>query len=460
MSENIKPYPKYKNSEYDWLGQVPKHWEERYLFQCATEQKLSNKTVHHQNLLSLSYGRIKRKDINTTSGLLPENFDNYQIVNKGNLILRLTDLQNDHKSLRTGLVTETGIITSAYVCLKCADETNPDFFHEILHSYDVCKLFYGLGGGLRQGCSFKDLKKIRIYLPPLPEQTQIVKYLDSKVSLINKFIKDKKLEIKLLKEQKQGEINHSVTKGLNPAAPMKNSGIDWIGEIPVHWEVRRLKNIFKSNIESLSNNTNPSQQISYLDISSVGFGFLKQEPEKYLFKDAPSRARRILHEGDIIVSTVRTYLKSLCYISKDLSMNIASTGFAVLTPIKEYNTEFLSKLLSVSYFIDNIIKNSFGISYPAINDNRLMSQKIALPINLEEQKQIVDYITIVEDRINTAITAIEKQIALIQEYKTSLISDVVTGKIDVRNIVVEDLVEELEELEEALEEDELEQTEI
>jgi len=201
MDENIKPYTKYKDSEYDWLGKVPNHWKERYLFQCASEQSLSNKNIHHQNLLSLSYGRVKRKDIKSTSGLLPATFDNYQVVNKGNIILRLTDLQNDHKSLRTGLVTETGIITSAYLCLNCSENILPEFSQHLLHSYDVRKFFYGLGGGLRQGCGYKDLKKIRLYLPPLPEQVQISKFLDYKVTLINKFIKDKKLEIKLLKEQ-------------------------------------------------------------------------------------------------------------------------------------------------------------------------------------------------------------------------------------------------------------------
>ena len=115
----------------------PLRWNKFMLFQVATEQKISNKNVHHQNLLSLSYGKIKRKDINTNGGLLPTSFDTYQIVNAGNIILRLTDLQNDHKSLRVGFVTETGIITSAYTCLKARKNILPQFLYLILHTYDL-----------------------------------------------------------------------------------------------------------------------------------------------------------------------------------------------------------------------------------------------------------------------------------------------------------------------------------
>ncbi|MEG0692306.1 MAG: restriction endonuclease subunit S, partial [Oscillospiraceae bacterium] len=240
----MKQYDKYKDSKIEWLGQIPEHWEEYYLSQCAVEQNISNKDVHHQNLLSLSYGSIKRKNINKTDGLLPASFDTYQIVNKGNIILRLTDLQNDKRSLRTGLAIETGIITSAYVCLRCLKHINPSFLHKVLHIYDVKKLFYGLGGGLRQGCSYKDLKKLLVYAPSAVEQEQIVRYLDWKVSLINKYVREKKQEVALLKELKNAEINRAVTRGLNQNIPLKDSGIDWIGKIPKHWEIKNFSHHF------------------------------------------------------------------------------------------------------------------------------------------------------------------------------------------------------------------------
>ena len=148
VTKGINPKAKMKDSGINWIGQIPEHWNVHYLFQKAKEHFISNKTVHHQNLLSLSYGKIVQKDINTTEGLLPESFDTYQIVEEGNIVLRLTDLQNDHKSLRVGFVTQEGIITSAYECLEVMSNSYfPKYLYYQLHSFDIKKMFYGMGGG-------------------------------------------------------------------------------------------------------------------------------------------------------------------------------------------------------------------------------------------------------------------------------------------------------------------------
>lgn len=160
VTRGLNPDVPMKDSGIPWIGQIPAHWEIKYLFQLAKEHCISNKEIHHQNLLSLSYGRIVRKDINTTDGLLPESFDTYQVVEPGNIILRLTDLQNDHKSLRVGLVTEEGIITSAYVCLEINQDFDPVYFYNMLHSYDLKKVFYSMGGGLRQNLNYQGLRKL------------------------------------------------------------------------------------------------------------------------------------------------------------------------------------------------------------------------------------------------------------------------------------------------------------
>lgn len=446
--EVLKPYPKYKNSEYDWLGQVPLHWEERYLFQCATEQNLSNKTIQHQNLLSLSYGRIKRKDIKTTTGLLPATFDNYQIVNKGNIILRLTDLQNDHKSLRTGLVTETGIITSAYLCLKCSEDTIAEFLQQLLHSYDIRKLFYGLGGGLRQSCGFQDLKKIRIYLPPRSEQIQIANYLDYKVALINKFIKDKKKEIILLKEQKQAEINQAVTRGINPNAKMKDSGISWIGEIPEHWDKRYLfqlceeqkqsnKSIKNQNLLSLSYG-----RIINKDINSTA-GLLPASFDTY----------QIVNNGNIILrlTDLQNDHKSL-RVGLATQTGIITSAYTCLKVKDTINPEYLYLALH-TYDILKVFYGMGGGLRQSIGFKEIRKLIFNLPL-LDEQQEIITHIKSIDDRIEIAVSAIENQIKLIQEYKTSLISDVVTGKVDVRNIAVQNTEDEPEEDVEEMEETE------
>ena len=193
------------------MKKIPAYWDELMLFQVASEQKISNKTVHHQNLLSLSYGKIKRKDINTKGGLLPASFDTYQIVNDGNVILRLTDLQNDHKSLRVGLATETGIITSAYTCLKPRDNILPEYLYLMLHAYDVSKVFYGMGGGVRQSIGYSDIRRMTIPLPPLDEQQAIVDYCYSEQKKIEKLIDSLNDEIAYIQELRVRTISDVVT---------------------------------------------------------------------------------------------------------------------------------------------------------------------------------------------------------------------------------------------------------
>lgn len=146
---------------------------------------VSNRFVHHQNLLSLSYGKIKRKDIKLKKGLLPASFDTYQIVKNGIIVFRFTDLQNDKKSLRVGLATEEGIISPAYVCVECKDVL-PEYLYLQLYSYDLRKVFYSMGDGLRQTLSYNDVKDMPVYLPSPKEQAQIVSFFDQLESIITK----------------------------------------------------------------------------------------------------------------------------------------------------------------------------------------------------------------------------------------------------------------------------------
>ena len=151
-----------KDSGIEWIGEVPAHWEVKRVHDIAIQQKRKNIDLVEKNLLSLSYGKIKRRDIDTSFGLLPESFETYQIVEAGNIILRLTDLQNDQKSLRVGLATEKGIITSAYLCLKFLRKIHPVFAYYLLFVYDISKVFYWFGGGLRQSMKFEDRKSTRL----------------------------------------------------------------------------------------------------------------------------------------------------------------------------------------------------------------------------------------------------------------------------------------------------------
>ena len=186
-----------KDSGIDWIGQVPQGWGVDFANHIFEEHKQKNKGNKEKNLLSLSYGRIIRKSIDTSFGLLPESFDTYNIIQRGDIVLRLTDLQNDKRSLRVGLARENGIITSAYLTLRlksigCSDS----YMYYLLHTYDICKVFYNFGGGVRQGGTWSDIYKLKLLIPPYNEQTKITDFLDKKTVQIDKLIKIKNQQIK------------------------------------------------------------------------------------------------------------------------------------------------------------------------------------------------------------------------------------------------------------------------
>lgn len=205
-----KDIPQRKTS-ISWVKTIPVHWGEKSLIQFAEEQQVKNIGMVEDNLLSLSYGKIINKDINKTDGLLPASFEGYQIVHDGNIILRLTDLQNDHKSLRTGLATQTGIITSAYTCLKVREGILPEYLQLQLYVADLCKVFYGMGGGVRQSIGFKDIRSLLIAIPPIDEQQSILELVHSIEGPINRAIQKSREIIATLEELKNRLIDDAAT---------------------------------------------------------------------------------------------------------------------------------------------------------------------------------------------------------------------------------------------------------
>ena len=200
-----------KGTAISWVKTIPDHWDEKSLIQVAEEQQIKNTGMIEDNLLSLSYGKIINKDINTTDGLLPASFEGYQIVHDGNVILRLTDLQNDHKSLRTGLATQTGIITSAYTCLKARHNVLPEYLQLQLHVADLCKVFYGMGGGVRQSIGFKEIRKLIVAIPPIDEQEHILACVHDIEKPINCAIQKNRDIIAELEDLKVRLISDAVT---------------------------------------------------------------------------------------------------------------------------------------------------------------------------------------------------------------------------------------------------------
>ena len=200
-----------KDSGIEWIGEIPSEWKVHMLSQIFYQHKCKNKDLQENNLLSLSYGKIKRKNIDVAGGLLPESFDNYNIIDVNDIVLRLTDLQNDHKSSRVGIVKEKGIITSAYITLRSKENIETDYFYYYLHTFDIHKGFYGMGCGVRQSLNFDELKKLKILYPSTKEQKSIVKFLDNKCAEIDNLILQKEKLITNLEEYKKSLIYEYVT---------------------------------------------------------------------------------------------------------------------------------------------------------------------------------------------------------------------------------------------------------
>lgn len=211
VTKGLNPDAEMRESGIDFIGEVPTHWAIHPLYYYFGERKNQNVLGLETNLLSLSYGKIIRKDIDSKEGLLPESFNTYNIVEAGDIVIRPTDLQNDKRSLRTGLAKERGIITSAYIALRPIKAINTTYFHYLLHACDVMKVFYNMGNGVRQGLNFSEFSRLMVVEPPLEEQNTIVETLDKKCAEIDTTITDKRQQLETLADYKKSLIFEYVT---------------------------------------------------------------------------------------------------------------------------------------------------------------------------------------------------------------------------------------------------------
>lgn len=428
----LKPYAKYKKVDLPWLDKIPEHWGLRNLGRIMKPISARNRPELPLLSITREQGVIVRDiESNENHNYIPDDLSNYKVIEKGQFGMnKMKAWQGSY-----GISKYDGIVSPAYFVFDVEFE-NLDFFHRALRSPFYVNNFLKASDGVRIGqwdFDTAELKRMYIIAPPHPEQTQIAKYLDRKTEQIDRYIQLKERQIELLEEQKTAIINQAVTKGLDPNVPMKDSGIEWLGKIPEHWEMVALKYLYKSNRESLSENEDPNLRLNYIDISSVGFGFLKEKPQAFSFGAAPMRARRIVHKGDTIISTVRTYLKSIFYITEEHDNCIVSTGFSVLTPTEKINPSISRFLLSSEYFLGEVLKSSVGVSYPAISNGRLIQIKIPVPPK-REQQETVNYLDTQISKIDTLIAQTKEKIKTMEELRTSLISSVVTGQLDVRKV--------------------------
>ena len=209
VTKGLNPNAPMKDSGVEWLGEVPEHWEVKRFGYIFTENKKKNIGLIETNVLSLSYGNIKEKNIDDNKGLLPESFETYQIIEPNDIVFRFTDLQNDKRSLRNAISKYHGIITSAYIGVKTKE--NADFYNYLFRAYDLQKVFYSMGDGMRQSLKMDELNKMPIVLPKIEAQERIVKFINEENQRINNLVVKQKNLIEKLKEYRSSIISHAVT---------------------------------------------------------------------------------------------------------------------------------------------------------------------------------------------------------------------------------------------------------
>lgn len=210
VTKGLDPNAKMKDSGVEWIGQVPEHWDVKPFFALVTELNRKNVGLAETNILSLSYGNIIQKPETRNMGLTPESYETYQIVESGEIVFRFTDLQNDKRSLRSAQVTQRGIITSAYMAVK-PHSIDSTYFAWLMRSYDLCKVFYAMGGGLRQSLKFEDVRRLPVLIPPVDEQSEITNTINAGTARIDALVEKTEQSITLLKERRAAFITVAVT---------------------------------------------------------------------------------------------------------------------------------------------------------------------------------------------------------------------------------------------------------
>lgn len=426
----MRRYESYKDSGVEWLGKIPSQWELTIGMNVFRENKRDNKGMKEKTVLSLSYGQIIIKPEEKLVGLVPESFETYQIVEPNDIIIRCTDLQNDQTSLRTGLAKDKGIITSAYLNLKVINNHSAKFLHYYLHTLDITKVLYKFGSGLRQNLSFLDFKRLPIIDIPLSEQQKIAQFLDDKTAKIDQAVDLAEKQIALLKEHKQILIQNAVTRGLHPDVPLKDSGVEWIGQVPEHWEVKKITHIFP-NIGSgtTPNSSDPSfyeGNINWLQTGDLTDG--------YIYKTS----KTITHKALQAYSTLKIYPKNSLVIAM-YGATIGKVGLLQIETTTNQACCVLSTALNIEmkyvFYLfqgikESLVAMSYGGGQPNISQEKIKSLKLPFP-NASEQEQIADYLDKQTAKIDQAIALKTAHIEKLKEYKSVLINDVVTGKVRV-----------------------------
>lgn len=420
-------YGNYVITDNKAFPMLPSHWEIKSGRYCFGENKEKNSDFSQRVLLQFTYGTIVRKKNQEITSADEEIYKKYTKVIPNDIMFNGLNLNYDFVSQRVGLVKENGIITSAYLSLRCHDVFNPSYANYLLKSLDAQKIFHGMGSGVRLTLGYSEFSKIQFPVPPREEQDQIVRYLDWQLSKINKLIHGYQREIKLLEERKNSLITYMVTHDRH-SDERKPSEIYWLTDVPASWRVTRLKHILQKQARPVPENA------ELLICSNHGYVVPRGENKLGLVAENDDIYQGV-KKGDLLIHGMDTWHGAIAISNYD----------GMCTPVVHVCTStesprFICYYLRMMAFTKVFKAISNGVRQNT-SDFRSWDKAgalyIALP-SLEEQEKIADIIDAKISDMDKGIEKLKKQIEVMHEYRTRLISDVVTGQMDVRGIEIPD----------------------
>lgn len=409
---------------------VVKRWKKQRLSTLFAENSCKNQGCLKTHALQFFFGTIiPKKSYDLTEDLI-RIYEKYIIVSPGDLVLNGLNLNYDFVSQRIGLVKENGIITSAYVILRPRKSVNYAYYCYLFKAMDAKKLFHGMGSGIRLTLSYKDLKNYFLPVPPRDEQDQIVRFLDWKVSSINKLINIKKKEIKAIDALKRSMVSHAITRGLTADAPMKYSGVKWLGDIPQRWYTVPLYAI--AQVKSINNCIELPLMSVYLDAGVVPFVEREEKRTNATSKDLTNYQR--VDPGDFVLNNQQAWRGS---VGVSFHSGIVSPAYIVLSLNNTLDSHYANYLFRSRCMVDQYLVISRGVG--SIQRNLYWSalKRVVVPIpSKKEQMEIVEYLDGLNNKFDATIKKLTEEVAVLEEYKNKIIADTVTGKIDVRGIEI------------------------
>ncbi len=427
-------YNQYQQTQIPWVEEIPCHWQQiRNGGLFDYHQDVVGEKYREYELLSLSTQGIKHKDISDVSGKVPKSYDSYQAVQPGDMVFCLFDL--DCSAVFSGLSMYRGMITSAYdVMTPKTDIVNPRYLDYWFKSVFAGRYYKLFAKSIRYTINYDIFKALKTPVPPYDEQNQIVRFLDWQTSRINKLIHGFQREILLIRERTDSAISSAVLRGLNKDVKLKPTGLQNIEFIPEHWRILQNKRIFeeRSEYSTTGNETLLSVSKHY---GVKPYAELTDSEQYATIKPAESLVGyKKVKRYDVAMNIMRARNGSYGVSEYD---GIVSSAYAVFKPIIECNPRYMHYLLKTPHVIGIFESYSYGIAEHRRRLYAVDFLRLHLPVPpVEEQNEIAHYVEGLQEQAQSAIQKIQKEINLLREYRTRLISDVVTGQMDVRGIEI------------------------